>query len=544
MWHPLRRLDRFILIHAPLVWRTRLLYFLFFSAVVANAALYLLGWFQPVARAGVPNVEAVRVVGGLVYTAGVGVLAYWVYVQFRIPLPESGARRYVALTLLHAVCAFTILINGFAYQSAIVPRIAAVVPDDAFAQEYAYHATHRFWLCGVDREAAPVHRSRIDASLQAWGLPNLQAADVEPGWYPCDGFDPATMVRPPLSMLRDRMASVHAAKALRRGEGSAYTSFASVAPGFALLSLLFGAALLPAFVPASAWKRRFVRTDGASQRFRLQLPPHPSWLRRLDRSLVASHPLVWSLQLHTFGFALLVYAALPLIALVVFVSGFLRPDLADVLRIGAIVWAPPAGFLLWVLVERRIELHEPRLRGNRTALAAYYLFVMAVAALAALVALTNETSQALLLLFVMMLSGNYAAAWVYVAKYLFTGVAGLILLGSLGTLGAAGFLSATPVGVWVPISLWIVATGLVTLHELRHAGPTRSIAVVAGAQILLMPAAALVGWFVMFDVLDPKTSRELPIMLAAIPLFLLIQVFLAKPAMHTLIRYRYWPHSA
>jgi hypothetical protein len=544
MWRPLRRLDRLVLVHAPLVWRTRLPHFIF-AAVIGNATLYLIGSVQPVEPTRVPPIGTIEIVTGLVYIVGFGVLAYWAYVQYRTPLPECRASRYVALTLLHAACVLTVLASPLAYQAAILPRIADVVPDRAFADEYAYHAGHSFWLCGVDRAEAPLHSSRIDASLTAWGLPGLPA-DFELGWYSCDGLEPATMVRPPLSMLRDRMESVRAAKAQRDGESGAYPSRPSLLAGFALISLLLGAALLPALVPASVWRRRFQLSGRAALPQRLVLP-RPAWLRRLDRRLVENRPLLWSLRLHTFAYELILGGGLTVLAATALARAFDVGEMDPFFVEGLLLIAAVAAFLAWVLVQRGIALHEPRLRGNRTALAAYLGFVLALSLLlAGVVALLGDGATSLEFLLLALVAGNYAAVWVYAAKYVGTGMAGLLLLGSAAILYPALDVPWTHPLAWLPVAAWAVATALVWRH--RGGWPlTRTAALVAGAQLLLLPPVTFMAWFTLLRLVDSLMGDGLGlwlIMVPAVPLVALAHVFAATPAMRTLIRHRYTPRAA
>jgi hypothetical protein len=460
------------------------------------------------------------------------VLVYWAYVQLRIPLPESSFSRYAKVALLHAACVLTILVNPFAYRAAVTARIAELVPDAAFAAEYRYHADRNFWLCGVDPEEGAAQRPRIDATLQSWGLAPL-ALDFELGWYSCDGLAPATIIRPPLSTLRDRMESVRAAKALRDRDPG-YPSFLSLLPGFVLLSVLVGAALVPALIPASVWKRRLVPERAALPKL-LDLPI-PRWARRLDRHLVEERPLLWSLRLHTFAYRLLVYG-LPALAvgLIVYEALDAGPGIAD----GAILvaWlAYPAALLAWWVGQWRLELREPRLRGNRTALFAYYLFAAVLAApLGAVAALAGSTG-ALVFVLSALLGGGFAAGSVYVAKYI--GGAAAAAIGG-GAFAFTLYNSVLGSGA-IPIVLWLIVAGFAIAHARSAAAPTRFRAIIAALHITLLPAAWGIVVLLVADNLDDHWFYLLPL----VPVALLLLVYAATPAMHTFIRLRYQPQAA
>lgn len=90
----LRSLDRRLLLHRPLIWRTRVHYFVWFSLILANLVLYVLGWLYPVSRTSVPTIMEFESLMGWFQIMGWLVLALWVFQQFRSPLGSLvGVRR-------------------------------------------------------------------------------------------------------------------------------------------------------------------------------------------------------------------------------------------------------------------------------------------------------------------------------------------------------------------------------------------------------------------------------------------------------------------
>ena len=54
------RTDHYLLVHLAHIWRTKIHYFAFFSLILGNVLLFLLGSWYPVSQANVPTVEQVN----------------------------------------------------------------------------------------------------------------------------------------------------------------------------------------------------------------------------------------------------------------------------------------------------------------------------------------------------------------------------------------------------------------------------------------------------------------------------------------------------
>ena len=91
----LRRIDHYLLVHLPLVWRTRIHYFAFFSLILGNVLLFLLGSWYPVSQGNVPTVEQVNTLVAGFRLLGAMILLAWAYVQYCIPMGERHPRQYL-----------------------------------------------------------------------------------------------------------------------------------------------------------------------------------------------------------------------------------------------------------------------------------------------------------------------------------------------------------------------------------------------------------------------------------------------------------------
>jgi hypothetical protein len=293
----LRRWDRWLLTNAPLIWRSRLLYFVVFSALIANALLFGLGALLPVSRGNVPTLSTMAMRVASIYAIGGLALVYWAYVQYRIPLHERRARTYSALGLIYTACIFIVLINPLAFLVPAVRRIAEVVPDAEFAEELAFHEAHHFWQCGETEASIDANRPRLLAALIAWNVGH-EIGPYDIGTLDC-GVDVAAS-RGVIDNLTARLDAVKAAKEFRAGWNGPLAIYLRRIPLLALVSALAGSALLIALVPAAAWRRRLL-PESVPLPLRVRMP-RPGWLHRLDRVLLSKHPLLWSLRLHTFGF--------------------------------------------------------------------------------------------------------------------------------------------------------------------------------------------------------------------------------------------------
>ena len=225
---PLLQLDRYLLLHYPIIWRTKVHFFIWFSLILGYGLLFGLGEWLPLQATNLPTLQQVDNGVAVLRLLGVMVLAWWGYMQFRSPMMESHARHLLLTGLIYFLCFFSVMINPLVLVVPVVHRIAQLVPDAAFQQEYALHEQNHFWRCdqGVTKENAENNRQAIVDTLGKYGfttsfefyprnndIPNgpycrLNSDDYDNDYLPCLAFSMTTGDYAPL-LFRDRLFSLH-----------------------------------------------------------------------------------------------------------------------------------------------------------------------------------------------------------------------------------------------------------------------------------------------------------------------------------------------
>ena len=169
----LKRVDSYLLENHPLIWRTGIHYFLFYSAIVGNLLAYLLGQLYPIYITNFPSVASFNGNVSYIQLILLLLLTFWIIVQFRKPLSERKFKDYVLTALLYTVCLTSIYTNTNVFAQIVVQKIAEVMPDAEFEEEYAFHSAHDFWECTEEARTAlenPEFKRRIENLLRRFGI--------------------------------------------------------------------------------------------------------------------------------------------------------------------------------------------------------------------------------------------------------------------------------------------------------------------------------------------------------------------------------------
>ena len=396
---PLWQLDRYLLLHYPIIWRTKVHFFIWFSLILGYGLLFGLGEWLPLQTTNLPTLQQVDIGVAVLRLLGVMVLAWWGYTQFRSPMMESHARQLLLTGLIYFLCFFSVMINPLALVVPVVHRIAQLMPDAEFQQEYALHEKNHFWCCdkGVTKENAEINRQAIVDTLVKYGftasfefypqnavMPDgpycrLNSDDYAGRYRPCLGFRSTNGVYAPL-LFRDRLFSLHEAKLMGSSQGAYYKNYIETVPTWVMISAAWAGALLLAVYPASARHRRFDRQSSRPwlPKFRL---PQPSALHRLDKFLRIHHPMVWSTRLHSFLLNAIVYGGLVILA-TVGLWRLLYPDILlfnaikdsySIKSVLALFFLVPFTSVGWVVQQTKIPINITAISANRKALLLYSL---------------------------------------------------------------------------------------------------------------------------------------------------------------------------
>lgn len=567
----MRRLDRYLLIHHPLLWRTKVHYFAWFSLLIGNGALFVLGKLVPLEPANVPTAEQIDTGVAALRVLSAIALLYWCYVQYRLALEELRLRHYLLIGAMYALCFLSVLANPLSLVVPLVQRIATLVPDAAFEREYAVHERYGFWCCHpeITPEIVEQNHIAIIEGLRKYGLERwdtlFDASYDSPSYGgpycpsgqegTCLSFRTVTGEIAPL-LFRDRLQSIHAAKRFDDATGLYFERYVRPWPSLVLVSGMLGAALVLAVYPASARRRRYGRgRDRPLPQLRL---PQPTHLQRLDLYLRTHHPLVWSVRIHSFLFNALAYGSLALLAFVLaWWSFFGELDLDKLLSqynplyaVGSLLSLGAVLPAVWAVQQNRIPFEFSARADNQLAMLLYFLAALPLPAmlyaclwrfeLLGSIATTDRAATGLF----MFLGCAYLVGFVFVRKHM----------------------SAKELALAFAVSIGIVAGGITMLVVFRKGSETAAISFLLGWAMsvlavwvldkknaarrgaALLSAAYLMAFppVLLFSVLHLDTWLGMDEILAIwIPVLFGIPFYLVfgVPAINILVRYHYGPKA-
>ncbi len=310
---PLGRLDQWLLMHRPLVWRTRL-HWVAWWALLASLGLAVLGLLTHHTPADAPSPAelAVSLYAVLYVTAVVAI--WWVVLQLRTPLGEVGLRRHSRLLLLNMSAIGLLLVPTAVLGLATTFAVASSMPDADFARDQLFHHQHDYWQCRFEQE--PPHSdddSEARAKLATFGAtPDPEQAGCsarKDGQKLTIALDDAASLE-----LQLRLDGIDFAKAFWHHGTRQYRDEADSSVGVAAALALSISVLLGAFShPAYAW-RRFPLELNVRRRSVARARASRWWLSTFDHWLLVRWPLVWVARLHVYLFAWLCASVLCVLA--------------------------------------------------------------------------------------------------------------------------------------------------------------------------------------------------------------------------------------
>ena len=340
--------------------------------------LFALGSVYPVRQTRVPTIAEVEWLMGGLWFIGALVLGRWALGQFRRPLPEAGPRPWLLTIGLYWVCMCSVLLNPLFFAWPIVPQIAAVTPDQEFAEEYAFHEQYGFLTCNevITQETVDRHRDRIRKTLEKYGLSNqfqyrrycYQLCGLRDlsSLYTLDLFDREVVIG-----LGVVLGSIAAAKATGSAQRTYYERFVTWIFDAMIASALFALLLAAGASSPTALSRWFAMTNRLGRRVST---PKPRLINILDRHLRTTVPVVWAVGLHKSVLLAAILAALTTAFVVILALFFPRSLDIDPHPQGVcmFLWF----FLLpifWVLWSSRKPAFEKTVGRNQIALALEFI---------------------------------------------------------------------------------------------------------------------------------------------------------------------------
>lgn len=292
------RIGLFLIRMAPVVWQTRVLPVVAIAAV-GYAIAYLAGSATPVSLRHLPTFSDVNAAVAVIYSLAGATALYWAFLlrAFRL---GGGAVNIALAFVLHLVSASFLLMVPAGYVSAIAPRIADLVTDDAFASEYTISRANGFWNCSLPpTEGLPIVNG-LGADVE---LSSNYAVDEENA---CP--DGATVVSYSTGnhgllspLLMARLTSVGSAKGyvsdhrLDDLSASTYRDMTTLANARGFVALV-SAVLLT--MMSLRFTRPRAHQEDLKSRVMIPVVRLRRGLRRYGERFAEAHPIAWAARLH------------------------------------------------------------------------------------------------------------------------------------------------------------------------------------------------------------------------------------------------------
>ena len=274
----LHRLDHRLVTHRPLLWRVRLHWVAWWSAVASFGA-FLVAYFSSRSSADVWNPgELVKTCLTIGYVSLiVGLL--WGVLQLRRPIGERPLLDHLRLFLLNTLTIALLFLPNRVFALTATFRAAHCMPDATFQQEFEWHRRHNFWRCSehITPELVSSSHAKLTDALARFNLkaPGVAASHAV---YCANGGSSLELVSAadasPSShdsgmhlALEEKLKSIQHSKELwRRLSGMYYEELVAVRRRGFVLACLIALVLGIASHPASSWRRIMIRRGiGRSQ---------------------------------------------------------------------------------------------------------------------------------------------------------------------------------------------------------------------------------------------------------------------------------------
>jgi positive regulator of sigma E activity len=296
----MQRLNRHLVLNHPLLWRSRLLWVAWWSALLSVVLTGVGYWMARSTSSVWATADLLRLLGFIRYTSIVLAIT-WAVLHLRIPVGELPFRRHAGTAVANFLVILLMFLPAHALRVAAshggthlltvgevmeLRQYFAKLERCQSTDETGRQITSTLHRLGL-RQRAPVERC---AKLEVWAASGPLFRHDAPEQY---------VEVPDLHWSLDpRLRGMVASSSLWH-PGTEALHEGCVSPWRFELLLAFCAALLLGILgyPVSAWRRRIgisVRLGGT-----LAMPmPRIAWLDRLDQRLLTSSPLIWAARLH------------------------------------------------------------------------------------------------------------------------------------------------------------------------------------------------------------------------------------------------------
>lgn len=131
-----RRLDQYLLVNHPFIWKTYVHYFLFYSLLVTNGVLALFVLLYPLNISSIPRYNSISQYGAWMTMFASVAYAFWLYLLNRSPKDIFTWRQAALSTVLYAVSILCLSSNIVLIPTALRYKIHLFLEQENFSEDY------------------------------------------------------------------------------------------------------------------------------------------------------------------------------------------------------------------------------------------------------------------------------------------------------------------------------------------------------------------------------------------------------------------------
>ncbi len=554
-WKGFLRLDEWLRIIYPIIWRTRLHYFVVFSFFLMNPLLLVWGYFYPIqldsfrflTQGRLSNlVFLFQLMGGLV-------IIYWTYKQYKTPAGQQPFGFYAKTWGLNTVCISLLYLNSVVFLPPLLNKIAELEEDQTFDNIYQYHDAHGFWLesetpigdhsmadweriardlerygmiepgdsVGLKPEIRNIEANEPDSWLMVWSAPHYSIGSV---------LDPQP--------FKDRLTTIDEAKKWKSGKQSGFDVYIQWWMPL-VFSIFLGSLVLLFSIPRAVFRRLFKFSLPSFFPSKLNFN-YANLIKRFDKYLVTHYPAVWATKFHVYLIHAIVFS-LVFLSIIWFSGEAIGNFLIDSLGVHTRDIEPVLWFLLmavssiyWTYFQIRNKYVPQKLLPNLGLIVIYFFLIFLVPLMFLTFLWVDEDTPPFLLVFAIpFVTGAYGSKFMSNRRSLY-----LVLLAFGVTLGelllfAGGIFQ---IGTFLILLLYLVILAILYFFIRKKNTP-----LIHFFSILFMAN----GWLILLVVIQfsdvLQTGRDAPWLLFL--LFTVIFPIFFTPAVWALLKTRWRPRE-
>ncbi|MDX2305556.1 MAG: hypothetical protein NW226_22275 [Microscillaceae bacterium] len=131
----LKKIDHYLLLRYPVLWSTKVHFFVFYSLILTNLVAVLGGLTYPLATNRIPDYNDTFQIWTWSFGLAVGILLYYAYTQSYSFRQIFSLKEVLLRTLVYLFCTGSLFVNSWIFPQMIYYRVTQIVPKSEFYED-------------------------------------------------------------------------------------------------------------------------------------------------------------------------------------------------------------------------------------------------------------------------------------------------------------------------------------------------------------------------------------------------------------------------